>query len=381
MPMMVRMRNVMLSRPNRALLAFVAVSAVILGACTTGTAAPPRESTTPSGSPSPLPSPNTAVAVDGDPIVSVVERTAPAVVNVTSSTVTADAFGGTQPAEGVGTGFVVRTDGVIVTNFHVVEGAVDIKVIMPPPDRRTFTARVIGADAERDVAVLKVDSADLPTVPLGSSSDLQLGEPVIALGYALALPGGPTVTSGIISSLERTVEIQDQAQGTTRTLEGILQTDAAINPGNSGGPLVDLAGNVIGINTAGSNLAENIGFAIAIDAARPIIEQAMADPDAPVAYLGVSTTTVDTGVAAQFDLPVDSGALVVGLAPGGPAEDAGIAEGEVIVGFDGQEVRTSEELGTAIRSKKPGDRVEVEVVDPGGERRTVTVTLVVRPLP
>jgi S1-C subfamily serine protease len=365
-----------------ALLRFVVAATVVLGACTGAppTAAPQR-TTTPTVSPPALPSPNTTVGDGGDAIVSVVERTAPAVVNVTSSTLAADAFGGTQPGEGVGTGFVVRGDGVIVTNFHVVESAVDIEVILPPPDRRSFTARVIGADAEKDIAVLKVDATELPTVPLGKSSDLLLGEPVIALGYALALPGGPTVTSGIISSLERTVEIQDQAQGTTRTLEGILQTDAAINPGNSGGPLVDLAGNVIGINTAGANLAENIGFAIAIDAARPIIDQAMADPDAPVAYLGVQTTTVDAGVAAQFDLPVDAGALVVGLAPDGPAEDAGIVEGEVIVAFGGQDVGTSEELGTAIRSREPGDRVEVEVVEASGTRRTVTVTLVVRPLP
>jgi serine protease Do len=358
----------------------LATSSLVLGACTgmTATQGVAERSSPPPALPSPA---DNNVQADSDPIVSVVKRVAPAVVNVTSSTLSVDAFGGTQSGEGVGTGFVIRSDGVIVTNFHVVEGAVDIKVIMPPPDSRSFSARVIGADSDRDLAVLKVNSTDLPTVAMGRSSELDLGERVIALGYALALPGGPTVTSGIISSLERTVQIQDQSQGSTRTLEGILQTDAAINPGNSGGPLVDLAGNVVGINTAGAGLAENIGFAIAIDGARPIIEQAMADPDAPVAYLGVRTTTVDSGVAAQFDLPVESGALVIGLAPGGPAEDAGIEEGEVIVGFDGRSVRTAEQLGEAIAGKRPQDRVEVEILDPQGDRRTVTVTLTVRPIP
>jgi serine protease Do len=362
---------------RRAVLSLVAAVSLLAGACT-GRAAVQQTQTTPPVTPTP----NTATTVqDADPIVSVVKQVAPAVVNVTTSRLTADALGGSQPGEGVGTGFVVRSDGVIVTNFHVVESALEIEVIMPPPDRRTFTARVIGADADRDVAVLKVDASDLPTVPLGRSSDLALGEQVIALGYALALPGGPTVTSGIISSLQRTVDVQDEAQGITRTLEGILQTDAAINPGNSGGPLVNLSGNVVGINTAGSGSAENIGFAISIDGVRPIIEQAMNDPDAPVAYLGVQTETVDAGLAAQLGLAVESGALVRGLAPNGAADEAGIEVGDVIVGFGGQEIGTSEELGTAIRREQPEDRVEVELVGSEGDRRTVTVTLGVRPLP
>jgi serine protease Do len=365
---------------RRAAASLLAATSLLLGACTGRTAV--QQATRPTTPPASTPTPNTATAQqDGDPIVSVVRRVAPAVVNVTTSRLTTDALGGAEPGEGVGTGFVVRSDGVIVTNFHVVESSLEIEVIMPAPDGRTFTARVIGADSDRDVAVLKVNASDLPTVPLGKSSDLELGEQVIALGYALALPGGPTVTSGIISSLQRTVDVQDQGEGITRTLEGILQTDAAINPGNSGGPLVDLAGNVVGINTAGAGLAENIGFAISIDAARPIIEQAMDDPDAPVAYLGVQTETVDPGLAAQLGLQVESGALVRGLAPDGAAERAGIEEGDVIVAFGGQDIRTSEELGEAIRGRRPQDRVEVELVGSDGDRRTVTVTLGIRPLP
>jgi S1-C subfamily serine protease len=318
--------------------------------------------------------------------VQVVRRVAPAVVNVTSRTVSPDQFGQAQIGSGVGTGFILRSDGVVVTNFHVVEGSLNLKVTLPPPDGRTFPARVIGADSEHDLAVLRINGSGLPTVPLGASSNLALGEPVIALGYALALPGGPTVTSGIISALGRTVQAEDPNGGPnggpiTRTYQDALQTDAAINPGNSGGPLVDLAGNVVGINTAGSQQAENIGFAIAIDAARPIIERAMAHPSAPVAYMGVSTATVDGGVAAQFGLAVSRGALVLALAPGGPAGKGGIQVNDVIVGFEGRTIDTSDALGAAILNKKPGERVEVQVVHQDGGRETVSVTLGVRPLP
>ena len=330
--------------------------------------------------PLPSPSPLLPATVQSDPVVQVVKRVAPAVVNVTSSTLTQDALGGVQPGKGVGTGSIIRPDGIIVTNFHVVEGALNLKVTLPPPDGRSFQARVIGGDSDHDLAVLKIDATNLPTIPLGDSSNLALGEGVIALGYALALPGGPTVTSGIISGLARTVQVQDPSQGITRTIEDALQTDAAINPGNSGGPLVDLGGNVVGINTAGNTGAENVGFAIAIDAARGIIEQAMAHPNAPAAYLGVSSQTVDPGFAAQFGLAVDHGAYVVALAPGGPAQKGGVQAGDVIVSFGGSEITTDDQLRNAILARKPGDQVTVEVVRVNGTRKSFTVTLGVRPV-
>ncbi|CAN5161177.1 trypsin-like peptidase domain-containing protein [soil metagenome] len=321
-----------------------------------------------------------------DPVVTVVDRVAPSVVNVTTRTQSRDAIFGGDGGEGVGTGFIIRSDGIIVTNFHVVEGATSIMVTLPPPDSRNFEARVIGGDSDHDLAVLKVDEQDLPTVPLGDSDSVALGERVVALGYALALPGGPSVTSGIISSLARTVQIQDpgggqDGQGIVRTLEDVLQTDAPINPGNSGGPLVDLAGNVVGINTAGAGEAENIGFAIDINAARPFIERAIDDPEAPAAYLGVTTTTVDAGVAAQFGLPVDRGAYVIDVAPGGPAQGAGIEPGDVIVAFDGESIRGSEQLGELILAREPDDEVEIELVNDARGRFAVSVTLGTRPLP
>lgn len=321
-----------------------------------------------------------------DPIVQVVERVRPAVVNVTTDTLTTTPFG-SQTGQGVGTGFIIRSDGVIVTNYHVVEGAQKITVVTPAPNSQRFEARVIGGDSTADLAVLKVDGHNLPTVPLGSSSALQLGQQVVALGYALALKGGPTVTTGIVSAMGRVIQAQDpnyQPGGTTaggsRTYRDVIQTDAAINPGNSGGPLVNLAGQVVGINTAGAGSAQNIGFSIAIDAAKATIQKAVENPNAPVAYLGVVSETVSASLAYQFNLPVKQGAYVVDVASGGPAENAGIKTGDVITEFDGTTVTSADQLGNLIHEHQPGDQVTV-VVETGSGRETKTATLGTNPLP
>jgi len=319
-----------------------------------------------------------------DPIVRVVEAVRPAVVNVTTNLFQPNPLGG-ESGRGVGTGFVIRPDGIVVTNFHVVEHAQRITVITPPPDSTRYTARVIGGDQNADLAVLKIQASGLHTVPLGNSGRLELGERVVALGYALALPGGPTVTSGIVSALGRTIQAQDPNCDTckngVRTYTGVVQTDAAINPGNSGGPLVNLAGQVVGINTAGANQAENIGFAIATNAARSIIDEAATNPSAPVAYLGITTQDVSPSLALQFGLPVQSGALVLDVVPGGPADRAGISHGDVIVGLDGEDVIDSTSLRELLLSHQPGDRVAIGMVTEGGQKETITATLGVNPLP
>jgi S1-C subfamily serine protease len=219
----------------------------------------------------------TTTGSSGDPVVAAIAEVAPAVVTITNHmTPQQSPFGITSSGVGTGTGFIVRSDGVIVTNDHVVEGAQKLTVTLPAPDGRTLDATVITTDQQHDLAVIRVDATGLPTVAVGDSNDLQLGQQVVALGYALALKGGPTVTSGIVSSLDRTIQVQDpNAPSGSRTYADVLQTDAAINPGNSGGPLIDLSGHVVGIDSAGSSSAENIGFAIAIDAAKPLIQQAL----------------------------------------------------------------------------------------------------------
>jgi S1-C subfamily serine protease len=324
-----------------------------------------------------------------EPVAAVVERVLPAVVNVTTDVYQADGSSG----QGVGTGFIVREDGVIVTNCHVVEGGSRLTVFLSDKDRTEYEARLIGADCLNDLAVLDIDAEGLPTVPLGSSQDLRLGQRVVALGYALGLEGGPTVTTGIISSLDRTIEAQDpncqacEVQNTpggpvpVRTYPSVIQTDAAINPGNSGGPLVDMQGRVVGINSAGNGNAENIGFAIKIDFVRDTIGSSIEDPLAPTGYLGVSTTAITPDLRFQQNLSVESGALVVSTLADGPAADAGIGEGDVIVAVNGEAVDSPEDLGAVLDELKPGDAVSVELVEPDGQSRTVDVELAARPLP
>ncbi len=323
----------------------------------------------------------TVPATSDRSVVDVVQRVLPSVVNVTT-----DQFrqGGGQ-AQGVGTGFIVRSDGIVVTNCHVIENASKITVFTSDASPRQLQARLIGADCEHDIAVLKVDAANLPTVQLGDSTHLQLGQSVVAIGYALALDGGPTVTSGIVSSLSRTIQAADPGCGNAcpsggRTYSNVIQTDAAINPGNSGGPLVNLRGQVVGINTAGTTSAENIGFAIPVNAIKATLAAAELHPLAPTAYLGVVTEPVTPALAAQFALNVNSGLYVVDLSSGAPAEKAGLRQGDVILSIDGITVTTPDQLGTALAKMKPGQTVAVRYVRSSGTS-LIDVTLGTRPLP
>src|ERR671922_281121 len=341
--------------------------------------------------PAPAPSVSPVPPIDPgrEPVAAVAERVLPAVVNVTTNVFQADPTGNPEEGKGVGTGFVVRENGVIVTNCHVVQGASRITVITSEEEPTRYNARVIGGDCEHDLAVLKVDADGLTTVPLGSSANLRLGQQVVAIGYALALEGGPSVTSGIVSSLDRSIRVPDpacsvcpQEQGVpVRTYSDVIQTDAAINHGNSGGPLVDMAGRVVGINSAGSDNAENIGFAIAIDSARSAIDQAIAQPLQATAYLGVTTRDVTSDLAFQLGLPTDAGAYVLATLANGPAADAGIHEGDVIVEVDGRSITAATTLGRVLDQLRPGQEVDVRVVGSGDQDRTVTVRLGTRPLP
>jgi S1-C subfamily serine protease len=353
------------------------------GSSTSASAAAPASSGASAASAQPaadFPSSSPVVAGGGG-VVDVVKQVMPAVVNVVSTTTT---------GTGEGTGFVVRADGIIVTNFHVVEGATKVTVLTSAKKPVKYDARVIGGDATADVAVLRIDATGLPTVPMGDSADLQLGQPVVAIGYALGLQGGPSVTTGVVSSLTRKITVPDQrctvcSKG-QRVYGNIVQTDAAINPGNSGGPLVNLAGQVVGINTAGVNAgnAENVGFAIQIDAAKPIIFQAAEHPQAPVAFMGVGGVDA-SNPQIQFELnpPTTNGVAIVSVAPGGPAEQAGIKVGDIVTAFDGKPISSWEALGAAIRAHRPGDQVSVTVLrrSNGWARTTVTVTLGTNPVP
>jgi len=217
----------------------------------------------------------TASAQTGD-VSALVAQAEKAIVRVTSQVVRqATIFSPQQTAQAVGTGSVVASDGLILTNYHVVEGARSITVTLN--DGRQYSARIVKADSSGDMAVLKIDANGLTTLPLGVSSQVLAGESVVAIGYALGLEGSPTVTTGIVSSTSRTIQVQDDgAPGgpVVRTYDNVLQISAAINPGNSGGPLLDLQGRLIAIDTAGASGAQNVGFAIPIDQAKALIASA-----------------------------------------------------------------------------------------------------------
>jgi S1-C subfamily serine protease len=311
------------------------------------------------------------------PLAAMIKRVLPSVVNVRVTSVGVGPFG-TQEATGEGSGVVIDKNGIILTNNHVIAGAVRVSVLFND-GRAAMEGRVVGADPQHDLAVVKVDATDLTPIAIGRSSALQLGDQVVAIGFPLDL-GGPSVTEGIVSGLNRTIQVQGRS-GVER-LVGVLQTDAAINPGNSGGPLVDASGQLVGINTAGvqAGAAENIGFAIAIDEAFPIVKQILSKPPEQRAWLGVSAVTVDSAAAAaQLGVPADlRGAAIVAIVPGSPAEDAGIEEGDVIVALNGRDITSSENLSEVLADLTPGDSVTIDLVNQNG-RRTIQAELAQRP--
>lgn len=289
---------------------------------------------------------------------------------------------GSGTPQGAGTGFIIDPSGVIVTNNHVVEGAQALRVVLPPPDNRSFDAQLVGRDPQTDLAVIKIAASNLPTVPLGNSGALRPGDWVVAIGNALDLPGGPTVTQGVVSAIGRDEQeppSQSAPSSPGPTLYDLIQTDAAINPGNSGGPLINLQGQVVGINTLGSSQAQGIGFAIPIDGAKPIIDQLRQSGTVTRGYLGIGGVSVTPSVAAQLGLQRTDGVVVEQLAPGGPAASAGVQQGDVITAIGGVAVKEQRDLQLALTNQfKPGQTVDV-TLDRGGASQTVKVTLGTKP--
>ncbi len=286
------------------------------------------------------------------------------------------------PVRGAGTGVLLTPAGEILTNAHVVSGATAIKVTL---DRETTPrdADLLGLDAPSDVAIIKLretNGLEGRPVSLGTSGEMKVGDSVVAIGNALSLPGGPTVTQGIVSALDRSLGDRDQQ------LSGLIQTDAAINPGNSGGPLVNAEGEVIGINTAviqstGRSVAQNIGFAIAIDNVKPMLDRLRkGEAGAPQGFLGVTTVTLTPEIRDRFGFAVDKGAVVGDVEPGSPAERAGLQSNDVITRFGDKSIETNADLQAAVRALAPGAKVEVQWKR-GDEDRKAGVTLAARPTP
>jgi S1-C subfamily serine protease len=297
----------------------------------------------------------------------------PAIVQITNEQTQLGQFNQpfTVPA-GVGSGVIYDNQGHILTNDHVVAGAQRLLVTLP--DERSFPGKLIGADPQTDLAVVQISGSNLPVAKLGDAGALQVGDWVVAIGNALALQGGPTVSTGVVSALGRSVQ-EPPSNPNSNTggpvLFGLIQTDAPINPGNSGGALVNLAGQVIGINTLVAGQAEpgvqaqGIGFAISITTAKPIADQLVASGHVDHPYLGITYQPLTPAVAAQAGISQTQGVLVQDVVPGSPAEQAGLQPNDVITAVDNQPLKEDSDLGKILSTHKPGDTVTLTVVRDG----------------
>lgn len=300
-------------------------------------------------------------------IIEAAKKVQPAVVSVTSKGQTVrDIFGLgiIQAPEAAGTGFIVTSDGLIVTNKHVVSGFDSFSVTTF--DGKVLDAKVVATDPLNDLALLKVEAKGLPVVELGDPDQVQVGQWVIAIGNALG-EFQNSVTVGVISAKERSAFPAD-SQGRTEFLFGLLQTDAAINPGNSGGPLVNLAGQVIGINTAVAGNAQNIGFALSVSDIKKALESYRKVNKIVQPYIGIRSQIITKAIASSLGLPVEKGALITtggnvpAIDPNSPAATAGLKAGDIITKVDNQEIDQDNSLPRIIRKRSPGDKITLTIL-------------------
>jgi serine protease DegQ len=322
----------------------------------------------------------------GNSFAAAVRRAAPAVVSITASKTTPrrnipgggplswqrDFFGGArnQTQTGLGSGVLVSTDGYLLTNQHVVDGADDIEVTLS--DGRSASAKVVGTDADSDLALLKVSLDNVPAIPFGNIKQLSVGDPVLAIGNPFNV--GETVTSGIVSALDRN-------QLGLSTIENFIQTDAAINPGNSGGALVDGEGRLVGINTAifsRSGGSMGIGFAIPVDIAREVMDALIRDGQMTRGWIGVQPRDLTPEFADSFQLPVREGVLVTGVLRDGPAAQAGLKPGDVVTAIGGVKISNTAQLLRAVGALKPPASA-VLAVQRGSDSMTLSVPVARRP--
>jgi serine protease Do len=285
-------------------------------------------------------------------IADVVALVKPSVVAINTEYTGYDIFNQPFTQEGAGSGWIIDEDGLIVTNNHVVENADSVTVTLA--DGRTFPAETVRTDSLSDLAIVKVDATNLPAAQVGDSDTLRVGDWVVAIGNSLGM--GISATSGIVSATGVSLSVS-----AGQTQEDLIQTDAAINPGNSGGPLVNMAGEVIGINSIkiAQVGVEGMGYSISSNTAKPIIQQLVQQGYVIRPWLGVVLYTVDQYAVMRYDLAVDEGALVTEVAADSPAAEAGIQAGDVITGLEGEEITSADDLIQAIHSGEIGQEVEI----------------------
>jgi len=335
------------------------------------------------------PKPVIAASAPISGVADLVEKTAPAVVNVETRVKVNNGlddlyfndpffrefFGNRfqqtpQYQTGIGTGFIISKDGYIITNQHVVNGATQITVKLAG-NKTSLPARLVGQDYELDLAVLKIDGNSYPTLPLGDSNKMRVGDFVVAIGEPYGLDH--TVTTGVVSAKGRPITIQD------RNYKNLIQTDAAINPGNSGGPLLNLSGQVIGINTAVNESAQGIGFAIPINTAKDVLQELMNGQKVIRPYIGISMSDVDESVIQQLGLPSGSqGVVILQVSAGSPAAKAGLRSGDLITQIAGKTITGSSQVQNMVEDSQVGDKLSV-VVNRQGKSLTLTITLQAKP--
>lgn len=308
------------------------------------------------------------IELEQSQIVEVSEKVSPAVVRVSTTQIVSDFFYSYETA-GLGSGFIISKDGEIVTNYHVIKDAKKITVTLN--DGSEYDATVIGSDPSSDVALIKIEGKDLPFLSFEDSSSVKVGQIVIAIGNPYGLDH--TVTTGVVSALERTLTFND---GTT--LVGVIQTDAAINPGNSGGPLLTITGKVIGMNTAIQQSAQGIGFAVSSNTIIKVVSDIKLFGKVVWPFLGISGVSITDEIAKRNNLPINKGVLVIQVYPNTSASSAGLKAYDIIVKFDGKDVTSVQEITKYLRQHNIGDKVKIEIYR-NGKKIELEATLMEKP--
>jgi S1-C subfamily serine protease len=298
-------------------------------------------------------------------VTGAVENVIPSVVNISEVKLMKDAYLHVHPIPGVGSGFIITEDGHILTNAHVVFGSREIKVALE--DGRIFPGVIRGLDTLMDLAVLQIEASGLPVPEIAQNNDLKIGQMAIAIGSPLGLVGGPTVTAGVISALNRSIQTE------VTFMEGLIQTDAAINPGNSGGPLINSSGVVIGINSAIIPFAQGIGFAIPIQPAMWVAEQLIEHGEIVRPWISINAVDVNPKLVAYYNLPTEKGVVVTNVIPGSEADMSGIEVADILVHMDDNEINNVRDLIKVINKHKVGDRVTMEFFRGPGKVKLQTV--------
>ncbi len=297
---------------------------------------------------------------DETKVLEIIEKVTKSVVNISTVRLIRNLFFQAAPVGGMGSGTIFDSDkGLILTNNHVVSSAEKISVTLW--DNQVTEGDIVGSCIARDIAVVKVDAKNLQAAELGDSDNLRVGQRVYAIGNPFGLTGGPTVTSGVISALNRTIE-SDRG-----LIENLVQTDAAINPGNSGGPLVNLEGKIVAISTAIIPFAQGIGFAIPINSVKTCTTDILTEGTAKRPWLGVVGLTLTEDIARYYGFPIGHGVLVTKVAEGSPAEFADMAEGDIILQVNNREARSIEDLVREIRKRRVGDKIRIFALRNGRE--------------